>query len=183
MPSACVFKFACIDVQHAIQGSHKLCGFLEPGDMFVYATQDISWRDNITIRFSDDQSVSSRHKYCRRHALIGNIANEHPKFAMVEWEDIVEITTNLPGRKDASTKIEALDERKGVGENRHLDFGGDFQFPFEALFFDQLFLRGFELVKRLLKLTILLGQITERRNIRIIQTLAKNMHHRACQLR
>src|SRR6266516_1436089 len=128
MPSASVFKFAGIDVQHAVQGSHKLCGFLEPGDMFVYATQDVSGRDN-AIRFSDDQSVGACHKYCGGHALICDVTNQHTQLVMIEWEDIVKITANLPGRKDASAKIEAIHERKGIGQNRHLDFGGDFQFP------------------------------------------------------
>src|SRR5689334_11577352 len=113
--------------------------------------------------------MGPRHEDGRRNTFIGNITDENADMVFIQEEHIVKIAAYLAGRQDAPAEIKVLMHRQLIWQDRHLNIGGNFEFPFEPLFLDQLFLRRLELVKSLLELTVLFREVTEGGGIRIIQ--------------
>ncbi len=127
--------------------------------------------------------MGSGHENSGRHPFIGDITNQDADLVVSKREHIIEIASHLPSREDASAEIELLMHGQDVWQNRHLDIGSHFQLSLQALFLDQLFLRGLQFVERLLQLAVLFTQVAKGGRVRVIQALAQHTDHLVRQFR
>ena len=81
---------------------------------------------------SAQHGSAGRHDQCGRHALVGDVADDHAEPTIVESDEVVEVATNRPCRPVKGVDLPAGDRGQLLREEGLLDEGRDLEFLMDA---------------------------------------------------
>ena len=128
---------SCGNGKDADPYGHEQHGVIPLAELLVHLAQDIG-RIVSHHGLVLDQRLGDHHEQGRGHSFAGYIRNDHAQMVLIDQEEIIKITADLPGRMHERVKVKFTPVRKrgeNPGQHIRLDLGGNIELSADLFLF------------------------------------------------